>query len=144
VQHLQSQATEKMEKLTVNMQNIGVLAQKEAIAMKIVTVVTMIFLPATFVSVRCNHAIIVRNRLTAQPTFFSTDVVHYQVQTDSTGSQTDSTAFSSLAMFRWLEVTLPLTAFTMVLCWLWYKWTAKKQRSKLGFYSLEMKNMEVV
>ena len=51
LQHLQQQATEKMEILTVNMQNIGVLAQKEAISMKVITVLTLVYLPATFVSV---------------------------------------------------------------------------------------------
>lgn len=44
LQHLQSQATEKMEILTMSM-------NKEAIAMRIITVVTLIYLPATFVSV---------------------------------------------------------------------------------------------
>ena len=41
----------KMEILTVNMQNISVLAQKEAVAVRIITVLTLIYLPATFVSV---------------------------------------------------------------------------------------------
>ena len=49
--HLQSQATMKMENLTISMHEIGVLAQREAIAMRIITVVTLIYLPATFVSV---------------------------------------------------------------------------------------------
>lgn len=50
-QHLQSQATEKMEDLTLNMGQIGADSQKETIAMRIITVVTLVFLPATFVSV---------------------------------------------------------------------------------------------
>ena len=50
--HLQTQATQKMEGLTTNMHDINVLSQKEAISMRIVTIVTMIYLPATFVSVR--------------------------------------------------------------------------------------------
>jgi Mg2+ and Co2+ transporter CorA len=44
IQHLQSQATDKMEIMTR-------MSQKEAVAMRIITVVTLIFLPATFVSV---------------------------------------------------------------------------------------------
>jgi hypothetical protein len=40
-----------MEVLTVNMQNIGVLAQRETITMKVITVLTLVYLPATFVSV---------------------------------------------------------------------------------------------
>jgi hypothetical protein len=45
------QGTEKMETLTKSMHQVGVTAQKEAIAMRIITVVTLIYLPATFVSV---------------------------------------------------------------------------------------------
>jgi Mg2+ and Co2+ transporter CorA len=58
LEHLQSQATEKqsrateeMERLTQSMHKLGMNAQKEAIAVRIITVVTLIFLPATFVSV---------------------------------------------------------------------------------------------
>jgi hypothetical protein len=51
MQHLQSQATEKMEILTEKMHKIGSMSQREAVAMKIITVVTLIYLPATFVSV---------------------------------------------------------------------------------------------
>ena len=40
-----------MEDLTTSMHELGIMAQKEAIAMRIITVVTVIFLPATFVSV---------------------------------------------------------------------------------------------
>jgi hypothetical protein len=55
LQHLQSQATEKMEALTTSMHKIGVMSQKEAIAMRIITVVTLVYLPATFVSVSLQH-----------------------------------------------------------------------------------------
>ncbi|TRX91143.1 hypothetical protein FHL15_007931 [Xylaria flabelliformis] len=43
VQHFQSQSTENMEKMNSNM-------EKEAILMRIITIVTLIYLPATFVS----------------------------------------------------------------------------------------------
>jgi hypothetical protein len=44
IQHLQGQATERTEQLNINL-------EKEAIVMRIVTLVTLFFLPATFVSV---------------------------------------------------------------------------------------------
>ena len=56
----------KMEILTVNMQNIGVLAQKEAIAVRIITVLTLIYLPATFVSVS-QHKYIRQSQVAKQP-----------------------------------------------------------------------------
>ncbi|KAK0113403.1 hypothetical protein ONS96_014269 [Cadophora gregata f. sp. sojae] len=104
LQHLQSQATETMEILTIKMHKIGALSQKEAIAMRIVTVVTLIYLPATFVS-----------------TFFSTDVVKYQ--TDN-----GRTSFSDLAMWRWLEVTLPLTVVTLGIGYAFVKYEEKRIR----------------
>jgi hypothetical protein len=50
--------------------------------------------------------------LTNEQTFFSTDVVKYQDQNgNSTGHETAS--YSPLALQRWLQVTLPLTALSM-------------------------------
>lgn len=40
-----------MEELTQLTIKIGTMSQREAIAMRIITVVTLIYLPATFVSV---------------------------------------------------------------------------------------------
>ena len=44
LQHLQSQATEKMEKLTTSM-------QKDSLTVRIIAFLTFLYLPATFVSV---------------------------------------------------------------------------------------------
>jgi Mg2+ and Co2+ transporter CorA len=49
--HLQNDAAHNMEGLTKLTVVIGIMAQREAIAMRIITIVTLIFLPATFVSV---------------------------------------------------------------------------------------------
>jgi hypothetical protein len=130
----------KMEILTVNMQNIGVLAQKEAIAVRIITVLTLIYLPATFVSVSIKIASSSRTWLTNPKSFFSTDVIKYQNQNQgSSQDPRDSySSFSKLAMFRWLQVALPLTAITLLLGWLGYKWTERRQREKLPLYTIEL------
>ena len=44
LQHLQSQASERTEQLNRNL-------EREAVVMRIITIVTLIYLPATFVSV---------------------------------------------------------------------------------------------
>ncbi|KAH0271667.1 hypothetical protein KCU91_g7229, partial [Aureobasidium melanogenum] len=105
-QHFQNQVAERTEHLNHNL-------EKEAIVMRIITIVTLVYLPATFVS-----------------TFFSTDVVHYQASGDS-GSET---SYSHLAMMRWLQVTLPLTFVTILGAWMAFK-TATISRK-----STEMKN----
>jgi len=119
LQHLQSQATEKMEALT-NTSN------KEAVAMRIITVVTLVYLPATFVS-----------------TFFSTDIVKYQNQNGggSSGSQDQSSggaSFSNIALIRWLQVTLPLTFLTLTIGYAGYKHANKSRKKsilRLPFYN---------
>jgi hypothetical protein len=95
LQHLQSQASERTEQLNKNL-------EREAILMRIVTIVTLLYLPATFVS-----------------TFFSTDVVKYQDQ-DRNASGYEKASFSSLALERWLQVTIPLTFLTLFGAWLTY------------------------
>ncbi|KFY09750.1 hypothetical protein V492_05364 [Pseudogymnoascus sp. VKM F-4246] len=97
LQHIQSQATEKMEELTMSMHQVGDLSRKEAIAMRIVTVVTLIYLPATFVSVMLPYFFL------RAPTLFSTDIVKYQDQ--GNGGTKDSSgnayvSFSSMALAR--------------------------------------------
>lgn len=94
LQHLQGQAAERTEQLNLNL-------EKEAIGMRIITIVTLVYLPATFVS-----------------TFFSTDVVKFQKQ--GVEANGDS-SFSPTAMKRWLQVTLPLTAVTLFLAWVTYR-----------------------
>ncbi|KAF4871696.1 Serine/threonine-protein kinase mph1 [Colletotrichum siamense] len=67
----------RLERLNQNM-------EREAIMVRIVTIVTLIYLPATFVS-----------------TFFSTDIIKYQGQDSPQGN------FSPVAMERWLQILEP-------------------------------------
>ncbi|CAG9997043.1 unnamed protein product [Clonostachys byssicola] len=76
---------QRMERLNKNLEN-------EAIVMRIITIVTLLYLPATFVS-----------------TLFSTDIIKYQVQDEIQAEGT----YSKVAMYRWLQVTLPLMFITM-------------------------------
>ena len=112
-QHLEEQTAEVMEDLTTSMYNMGLLAQREAIAMKIVTVVTLLYLPATFVS-----------------TFFSTDIVKYQ--NPNNNSTSSGSYFSSLALQRWLEVTLPLTLITLTVAAYFLRRSIKRMKQEIG------------
>jgi hypothetical protein len=51
LQHLQGQAAERTEQLNRNL-------EREAVVMRIITLVTLLYLPATFVSVSCSSAIL--------------------------------------------------------------------------------------
>lgn len=46
------QSADKMESITVQMHKIAVKTEKETISMRIITLVTLFFLPGTFISVR--------------------------------------------------------------------------------------------
>jgi hypothetical protein len=66
--------------------------------------------------------------VTELQTFFSTDVVKYQGQ-GANGS------FSGEAMFRWLQVTLPLSAITLGVGYAWYRYQTAQSKKK-GMYVL--------
>lgn len=124
-----------MSDLTISMFNFAAKAQKEAIAVRIITVVTLLYLPATFVSV--GVALIASlPSFDIFQTFFSTDVVKYQSQTgtsnDTVLNQPNSTSFSSLAMERWLEVTLPLTVLTLGAAIYFFNRYVRKAKEEVG------------
>lgn len=51
------QSSESMEKLTIQMHTIAVATKRETVSMHIITVVTLFFLPGTFVAVRFNFLV---------------------------------------------------------------------------------------
>jgi hypothetical protein len=85
-----------MRRLTKNM-------EQEAIVVRIITLVTLVYLPATFVS-----------------TLFSTDIIKYQEDGYPHGK------YSQTAMDRWLQVTVPLTVVTLVAAWCANRWATAK------------------
>lgn len=135
-----------MEQLTISMHQMGDLSRKEAVAMRIITVVTLIYLPATFVSVSLLLLPKELPRIDYPKTLFSTDIVKYQDQ--GNGGTIDSlgkayVSFSSLALSRWFEVTLPLTAITLGLGYWAFKMAEKKRRGFeiLPNYALDKESM---
>jgi len=93
--------------------------------MRVIAVLTLIYLPATFVSVSPLTPYCVKLSTSAyslsSQTFFSTDVVHYQGGDDDNGNNSAGiTQYSALAMERWAEVTAPLTVLTFVVAAGWY------------------------
>lgn len=85
----------RLERLNHHMEN-------EAVVVRIITIVTLLYLPATFAS-----------------TFFSTDIIKYQ-------GQGPGGSYSSVAMNRWLQVTIPLTVLTLIAAYALKKWEENK------------------
>ncbi|KAK5659027.1 hypothetical protein OQA88_1114 [Cercophora sp. LCS_1] len=87
--------------------------EQETIVVRIITLVTLMYLPATFVS-----------------TLFSTDIIKYQEDNYPDGK------YSQVAMNRWLQVTIPLTAVTLLAAWCAMKRaTGRAARAVEGGYS---------
>lgn len=120
-----------MEDLTKCTYSVAVSAQKETIVMRIITAVTLIYLPATFVSVGFSVGTLYELVTNDAWTFFSTDVVKYQTGDAVSGSaispDVPTPSFSVLAMHRWLQVSLPLTAITLLAAFLAYLWAKNRQ-----------------
>ena len=115
---------------------MGALAQKEAIAVRIITWVTLIFLPATFVSVSARNVFAINLAgADLSKTLFSTDIVKYQDQ-NNFGQDSWGQSFSIVALIRWLEVTLPLTALVLGLAGMFFR--QSDQRRRLALETLPM------
>ncbi|KAI4941153.1 hypothetical protein J4E91_010944 [Alternaria rosae] len=112
LQHLQSQVSDRTEKLNKNL-------ERETVVMRIITILTLIYLPATFVS-----------------TFFSTDIVKFQDQNQSSANY-ENGSFSNLALERWLQVTIPLTALTLFGAWSTYRFYSISARDLPFFERLK-------
>ncbi|KAL8668913.1 MAG: hypothetical protein Q9168_006473 [Polycauliona sp. 1 TL-2023] len=107
LQHLQGQTTQRMEDLTVSMHQVAVESHKEAIIMRLITVVTLIYLPGTFVS-----------------TVFSTDIIRY--------SDSGEKMFSRDALSLWAQVTVPLSVMTVSIAFLVYKFADRESRRRVS------------
>lgn len=91
LQQLQTQNAIKQEALAKSMWEFSKQGQKEAIAMRIITVITLVYLPPTFVC-----------------TFFGTDVIKYQ------DGGHDAVYFSQDALKSFFAVTIPLWIVTIL------------------------------
>lgn len=119
MQYINAQATETQERLANSTYEVGLAAQKEAIVMRIITVVTLVFLPATFVSVR-DPLLTIPITTDNLQTFFGTDIVKYQ-------GDDHEASWSGEAMLRWLEVTIPLTLLTLLIAGAGYLYERKRK-----------------
>jgi ABC-type Fe3+ transport system permease subunit len=120
-----------MEAMTEAMHFLAVKTKQETVSMRIITLVTLFFLPGTFISV--SYLILLyklvskdsfpgpkfSHRLTVEgQTIMSTDIIQFQ----------DSKEIFSLgALQLYLAITLPLMALTFAAWWLVYWYVNRKQ-----------------
>ena len=115
-----------MEQLSYSTYALGILAQREAVAVRIITIVSLIYLPCSVVSVS-PVLLILQSIANLVQSVFSTDIVKFQTGTIGIYH----TSFSWLALQRWIEVTLPLTLLTLTLGFFGYQFEKARQAKDL-------------
>ena len=118
-----------MEQLTKKMGIIAVQTKHETVSMHVITGLTLVFLPGTFVAVRHDvpsFHILVSSLLTKRQTFFSSDIVDFQKGkgTDNIGDW--GVSIPALKLF--LAMCIPLMAITLSI-WLLFYIRTKRQNS---------------
>ena len=129
--------TRNMEKLTQEMNELTLKTTRETVSMRIITLVTLFFLPGTFISVGSYLMLMAKERksqlflpyqtLTGCQTIMSTDIVQFQ------GSEPGSEVFRSDALKLYIYVSVPLMVLTFAGWGVIYKletWKAEKKRRK--------------
>lgn len=112
--------------MTDEMRELAVKTKQETVSMRIITLVTLFFLPGTFISVswlRGGKPEVVESYPDLQ-TLMSTDIVRFDRSIK---------IFSPPALNLFLAISLPLMFFTFVAWYLVYWWvdnTKKKEKSK--------------
>lgn len=115
-------STLKMESLTEKMHEIAQKTQIETVSMRTITVVTLVFLPGTFISVSTNARQIPRAILTCRQTLMSTPIITF---TDGAGLLSDRNISLGALQF-YCAVSVPLMAFTFASWYLVYWWEKRK------------------
>ncbi|KAF7566672.1 hypothetical protein TUN199_06494 [Pyrenophora tritici-repentis] len=115
LQHRSSKASEfyakesresaaRMEEMTLTMQALAVKTTQETVSMRVITTVTLFFLPATFIA-----------------TFMSTDILKFE---------NDRQDLQTKGLSIYLAISLPLTAFTFFVWYVIYRWAKMKTEAR--------------
>ncbi|KAF2755327.1 hypothetical protein EJ05DRAFT_478344 [Pseudovirgaria hyperparasitica] len=105
------QNSKQIEILTIVTSHLGYQAQKETIAVRVITIVTLLYLPCSVVS-----------------SFFSTDVVKFLVDDNNS---LWSSQWSAKALVLWLGVTAVLMALTLRASYIFYRHEQERQLDDL-------------
>lgn len=119
------QMSEKMQDVTFQMHEIARKTQRETVSMRIITLVTLFFLPGTFIAVRTAMFFLMGHTDPRQG-FMNTTIVQWK-KDDQTGESHYS--FERSAMWFFMYTVGPLTLATFCL-WGLFFWYIKRQERK--------------
>lgn len=135
------QSTKRMEEMTACTKILAEKTEKQTTSMHIVTLVTLVFLPGTFVAVRYGLPSFRKYAevLTASQTFFSSGAFQWD-QNNPESSQMPYWKPGFFALFA--EICFPMTGGIILLWYLSYEWARwrrerEEQKSSSGLGDLE-------
>lgn len=105
------QSADHMERMTIEMNDIAKKTKQETVSMRVITTVTLFFLPATFIAV-CTPATDRRPIAKISQTFMSTDILKFE---------DDRQNFQVKGLMTYLAIALPLTVLTFVAWYVIYR-----------------------
>lgn len=123
-------SAERMEKVNGSMHEIAKKTQQETVSMKIITLVTLFFLPGTFISVRFFYNSfytsttsdrLANRKISCLKTIMSTDILKFQ---------DNSKNFQSKALIYYLIITIPIMIITFGAWWVMYVWVKRGEEKK--------------
>lgn len=101
--------------------------KQEAIFMRIITLVTLFFLPGTFVSVCDQEKLEIAGTDRSLQTLMSTDIVHWQ--TPEIGGVEKVVSSGAIEVF--LVVTIPCMLFTFAAAYGFYRWSKRHEQKEM-------------
>ncbi|TVY55321.1 hypothetical protein LCER1_G003907 [Lachnellula cervina] len=114
-------SAKRMEAMTEQMHQIAQKTKEETVSMRIITLVTLFFLPGTFISVSLLFEYLLTLRLNTK-TIMSTDIIHFQAESNTYGK-----IFQLGALELYLAITIPLMVVTFAAWYLVYRWLNRRE-----------------
>jgi hypothetical protein len=112
----------KMEAMTSNMNDIAHKTRQETVSMRIITLVTLFFLPGTFIGVSSSILIsLLKTTKMKLQTFFSTGIVNFDA-----GSSLQTFYPQGLKLF--LAICIPMMFLTFVAWYFVYRSVDRRQK----------------
>jgi len=128
--------TSNMEQLTREMNELAQKTTQETVSMRIITLVTLFFLPGTFISVGSCLILIAKKStfwhtfcyrlLIVCQTIMSTDIVRFESSSGGPGPE----VFEADALKLYAYISIPMMVLTFAAWYLIYKWETWKAEKK--------------
>ena len=129
------QSTNNMEDMTRDMHQIAQKTKQETVSMRIITLVTLFYLPGTFISVSSFKQQIWFASSRLFQTIMSTDIVRFQTSTPGNSGKTVQLG----ALQLYLAITLPMMVVTFLGWYIVYWWVNHKDKRRLHARSPSMR-----